>query len=153
MRCSIQLSYRALFVVTEVNRGVKDRQASFPTKRPLVKTRKKKKSAPAGSLALPRVHRIADADPPGPSVTAHRRSIPLPKLRNQRRLRSAAGPPGEFATALALPPKSHGPARVVQRHLAGPPCGSQAPFLSFRRSRRPGFPVRMGCSRTVMVPR
>ena len=80
--------------------GGKDRQASFPSKRPLVKTRKKKKSAPAGSLALPRIHRIADADPPGPSVTAHRRSIPLPKLRNQRRLRSAAGPPGEFATAL-----------------------------------------------------
>jgi len=53
----------------------------------------------------------------------------------------------------ALSPKWHGPTRVVQRHLAGPPCGSQAPLPSFQSSGRPGFPVRGGCSRTVMVPR
>ena len=39
-------------------------------------SRQKKKSASAGSLALPRVHRVADADPPGSSLIALGRMHP-----------------------------------------------------------------------------
>ena len=39
-------------------------------------SRQKKKSAPAGSLALPRVHHVADADPPGSSLIALGRMHP-----------------------------------------------------------------------------
>ena len=85
--------------MTEGQSGGKDRQASFPTKRPLEKL--VKKEIRTGKIpALPLGLRTADADPPGPSVTAHGRGIPLPKLGNQRHLRAAAGPPGEFVTAL-----------------------------------------------------
>ena len=66
MRCSIQLSYRA--VNTERSRsfrGGKDRQASFPTKCGSTKLPQKKKSAPADSSVLPLPRRCADADPPG----------------------------------------------------------------------------------------
>lgn len=78
---------------------------------------------------------------------------PSPKLRDQRRLRSVAGPPGEFLTVL---PCGRGHVRVGSSCSAPPrrtvfrQSGSPPPLS---RQGRPGFPVRMGCSRLPKKPR
>ena len=84
---------------TEGQSGAKIDRLLSPPSAPSKNSRKKE--IRTGKIpALPLSLRAADADPPGPSVTAHGRGIPLPRLGNQRRLRAAAGPPGEFVTAL-----------------------------------------------------
>ena len=78
---------------------------------------------------------------------------PSPKLRDQRRLRSVAGPPGEFLTVL---PCGRGHVRVGSSCSAPPrrtvlrQSGSPPPLS---RQGRPGFPVRVGCSRLPKKPR
>ena len=102
---------------------------------------------------MPRGLHAADADPPGPSLTAHGRGIPSPRLGNQRHLRAVAGPPGEFVTALPCHRSCMGRLELFSVTSRDRLAAVRLPFPSFRRHGRSGFPVRVGCSRTVMVPR
>ena len=146
----VELQSRCLHDLA-VNRGAKiDRLSSRPNTPS--KNSQKKKSAPAESLALPLGLRLADADPPGSSLTARGRSIPLPGPRNQQRLRVAAGPPGKSLTAQSTDRSLRRLARVVQHHLAGPPFDSQAPSPSLRRSKHSACAERVGCSRSTREP-
>ena len=86
-------------------------------------------------------------------MTAHGRGIPSPKLGNQRRLRAVAGPKGEFVTALPCYRSCMGRLELFSVTSRDRLSAVRLPFPSFRRHGRSGFPVRVGCSRTVMVPR
>ena len=86
-------------------------------------------------------------------MTAHGRGIPSPRLGNQRHLRAVAGPPGEFVTALPCHRSCMGRLELFSVTSRDRLAAVRLPFPSFRRHGRSGFPVRVGCSRTVMVPR
>ncbi len=138
--------------MTEGQSGGKDRQASFPTKRPLEKlTKKRNPHRQDSSVAAWSPYCRCGSSRPFRDCSWKRHS--LAEAREPTSLARRCWSSGGVRHRPALSPRWHGPTRVVQRHLAGPPCGSQAPLPSFQSSGRPGFPVRVGCSRTVMVPR
>ena len=138
--------------MAEGQSGGKDRQASFPTKRPLEKLVKKRNPhRQDSSVAAWSPYCRCGSSRPFRDCSWKRHS--LAEAREPTSLARRCWSSGGVRHRPALSPKWHGPTRVVQRHLAGPPCGSQAPLPSFQSSGRPGFPVRVGCSRTVMVPR
>ena len=138
--------------MTEGQSGGKDRQASFPTKRPLEKLVKKRNPhRQDSSVAAWSPYCRCGSSRPFRDCSWKRHS--LAEAREPTSLARRCWSSGGVRHRPALSPKWHGPTRVVQHHLTGPPCGSQAPLPSFQSSGRPGFPVRVGCSRTVMVPR
>ena len=138
--------------MTKSQSGGKDRQASFPSKRPLEKLAKKRNPhRQDSSVAAWSPCCRCGSSRPFRDCSWKRHS--LAEAREPTPLARRCWSSGGVRHRPALSPKWHGPTRVVQRHLAGPPFGSQAPLPSFRSTGRPGFPVRVGCSRTVMVPR
>ena len=138
--------------MTEGQSGGKDRQASFPTKRPLEKLAKKRNPHRQDS-SVAAWSPCCRCGSSRPFLDCSWKRHSLAEAREPTPLARRCWSSGGVRHRPALSPKWHGPTRVVQRHLAGPPCGSQAPLPPFRSSGRPGFPVRVGCSRTVMVPR
>jgi len=147
------LSYRAVPPSPCGESGGKDRQAFFPTKRPLEILAKKE-------IRIGWVPRVAACSPCcrcGSSrlfLDCSWKDAPLCRSVEVDRafalplgLRGISSPPQLPAEAL------RNWARVVQLHLAGMSEDTLAPSPSFRQVRRLGRPKRVGCSRFPRDPR
>ena len=125
--------------MTKGQSGGKDRQASFPTKRPLEKLAKKRNPHRQDS-SVAAWSPYCRCGSSRPFLDCSRKRHSFAEAREPTSLARRCWSSGGVRHRPALPPKLHGPARVVQRHLAGPPCGSQAPLPLLSEAWAVGFP-------------